>query len=157
VQGGAPASGANQGAAKIQHARPGIGQAGANAAPAPGQPSPGAPPRQPQPPAPPPDPQPLSLGAESPPGPGQPKITAFGRDRRHEESWQRTPNTTGSGAIHVKTFSCKLTEDALQYMDQAINEWLDAHPQYEVKFVSTSIGTMTGKLKEPALICQVWV
>ena len=85
------------------------------------------------------------------------KFTAFGKDRRHEDSWSRTPNTTGSGAIHVKTFHCKLTEDALSYMDQTINEWLDAHPQYEVKFVSSTIGTLTGKLKEPALFCQVWV
>lgn len=86
------------------------------------------------------------------------KITAFGeRTKRHEDSWTRSPNTTGSGAIHVKTFHCKLTDDALTYLDQTINEWLDAHPQYEVKFVSTSIGIMTGKLKEPAIICQVWV
>jgi hypothetical protein len=42
-------------------------------------------------------------------------------------------------------------------MDQTINEWLDAHPQYEVKFVNATIGTFTGKIKEPALICQVWV
>lgn len=85
------------------------------------------------------------------------KITMFGKERRHEDNWTRTPNTTGSGAIHVKTFHCKLTEDAIMYMDQTINEWLDAHPQYEVKFVSSTIGTMTGKLKEPALFCQVWV
>jgi hypothetical protein len=86
------------------------------------------------------------------------KITAFGgQTRRHEDSWVRTPNTTGSGAIHVKTFHCKLTDDALAYLDQTINEWLDAHPQYEVKFVSSAIGILTGKLKEPALICQVWV
>jgi hypothetical protein len=89
--------------------------------------------------------------------PGGLGISTFGRDKKHEESWTRTPNTTGNGAIHVKTFHCKLTEDALIYMDQAINEWLDAHPQYEVKFVSSTIGTMTGKLKEPALFCQVWV
>jgi hypothetical protein len=88
-------------------------------------------------------------------GPG--KITAFGKGKRHEDSWIRTPNTTGSGAIHVKTFHCKLTEDAISYMDQAINEWLDAHPQYEVKFVSSTIGILTGKLKEPAMFCQVWV
>jgi hypothetical protein len=85
------------------------------------------------------------------------KITAFGGQKRHEDSWARTPNTTGRGAIHVKTFHCKLTDDALAYLDQCINEWLDAHPQYEVKFVSSSIGILTGKLKEPALICQVWV
>lgn len=90
-------------------------------------------------------------------GPVGSKITALGDQRRHEEEWNRTPNTTGSGAIHVRSFHCKLTDDALRYMDQTINEWLDAHPQYEVKFVNTSIGILTGKLKEPHLICQVWV
>jgi hypothetical protein len=85
------------------------------------------------------------------------KIRAIGDRRRHEDQWSRTPNTTGQGAIHVKTFSAKLTEDALKYMDQSINEWLDAHPQYEVKFSTTTVGILTGKLKEPYLICQVWV
>jgi len=85
------------------------------------------------------------------------RITAMEPDRKHEESWSRTPNTTGRGAIHVRTFHCKLTDDALRYMDQTINEWLDAHPQYEVKFVNSSVGILTGKLKEPHLICQIWV
>lgn len=102
------------------------------------------------------DTKPLPVAESSTPG-AIGKITAFGKDRRPEDSWQRKPNTTGSGASHVKTFHCKLTDDALAYMDQSINEWLDAHPQYEVKFVSSTIGMLTGKLKEPALICQVWV
>ncbi len=88
---------------------------------------------------------------------GSSKIRTFGKERRHEDEWSRTPNATGKGAIHVKTFHAKLTDDALRYMDQTINEWLDAHPQYEVKFVNSSVGVLTGKLKEPHLICQVWV
>ncbi|MDF1809751.1 MAG: hypothetical protein P1U42_08655 [Phycisphaerales bacterium] len=76
---------------------------------------------------------------------------------KHEDTWERTPNVTGTGAIHVKSFHCKLTGDSLEFIDQQINEWLDAHPQYEVKTVTTSIGTWTGKLKEPNLIVNVWV
>jgi hypothetical protein len=76
---------------------------------------------------------------------------------KHEDSWNRTPNATGTGAIHVKSFHCKLTGDSLDFLDQQVNEWLDAHPQYEVKFVTTAIGTWTGKLKEPNLIVNVWV
>lgn len=76
---------------------------------------------------------------------------------KHEDSWNRTPNVTGNGAIHVKSFHCKLTGDSLAFLDQQINEWLDAHPQYEVKLVTTAIGTWTGKLKEPNLIVNVWV
>ena len=79
------------------------------------------------------------------------------RSTRHEDSWSRTPNSTGTGAIHVKSFHCKLTGDSLDFLDQQVNEWLDAHPQYEVKLVTTSIGTWTGKLKEPNLIVNVWV
>jgi hypothetical protein len=45
----------------------------------------------------------------------------------------------------------------MTYLDQQINEWLDAHPQYEVKFTSSAIGDFTGKVKEPHLIIQVWV
>ncbi len=76
---------------------------------------------------------------------------------KHEDSWNRTPNSTGTGAIHVKSFHCKLTGDSLEFLDQQINEWLDAHPQYEVKSVTTSIGIWTGKQKEPNLIVNVWV
>jgi len=89
-----------------------------------------------------------------------PKIRTFEQKLgggKHEDSWNRTPNVTGTGAIHVKSFHCKLTGDSLDFLDQQINEWLDAHPQYEVKFVTTGIGTWTGKLKEPHLIVNVWV
>lgn len=89
-----------------------------------------------------------------------PKIQAFEAkmSKRHEDTWNRTPITPGTGAIHVRTFHCKLTEDSLVYLDQQVNEWLDAHPQYEVKFSSMHIGEWTGKLgKEPHVIMQVWV
>lgn len=86
------------------------------------------------------------------------KIKAMGKSKRHEDDWTRTPNTNGTGAIHCRSFFTKLTEDAVAYMDQSINEWLDQHPQYEVKFVSSTIGTMQGKTgPQSVLICQVWV
>ncbi len=102
------------------------------------------------------EPAPLPVADGVGPSAASKKITAFEK-KRHEDTWSRTPNTTGQGAIHVRTFHGKLTDDSLSYMDQCINEWLDAHPQYEVKFVSSTIGTLTGKLKEPHLVCQIWV
>ena len=103
------------------------------------------------------DTQPLPVVEGVGPSTGSRQITAFGKEKRHEDNWSRSPNTTGQGAIHVKTFHAKLTSDALEYMDQCINEWLDAHPQYEVKFTCSTVGTVTSKIKEPNLICQVWV
>jgi hypothetical protein len=86
------------------------------------------------------------------------RIQKFGAAAvRHEDQWNRTPNITGQGAIHVRTFFAKLRSDAIEHMDHQINEWLDAHPQYEVKLVTTAIGELTGKLKEPALFVNVWV
>lgn len=97
-----------------------------------------------------------------PPEPPPPKIQAFeskmGAGRRHEDSWKRSPNSTKSGAIHVKSFHCKLSDDALGFLDQQVNEWLDAHPQYEVKFSTATVGEFQGKMgREFHLIIQVWV
>ena len=89
-------------------------------------------------------------------GPVQ-EIKTFGRENLHEDEWARTPNTTGNGAIHVRTFVAKLRLDAVEHLDQQINEWLDAHPQYEVKFVTTSVGELLGKTKEAAMFMSVWV
>ncbi|MBO6514271.1 MAG: hypothetical protein JJ974_09940 [Phycisphaerales bacterium] len=106
---------------------------------------------------------PIDLADEKPSGTAEaakPKITTFEQRlsaRRHEDSWERSPNATGTGAIHVKSFHCRLTGDSLEFLDRQINEWLDAHPQYEVKMVTSSMGTWSGKLKEPNLIVNVWV
>jgi hypothetical protein len=85
------------------------------------------------------------------------KITAFDKEKKKMDEWIRKPVADGTGASHVRTFHSKLTDDALGYIDQQVNEWLDENPQLEVKLVTTTIGTFTGKVKEPHLICQVWV
>ena len=86
------------------------------------------------------------------------KITAFGNEHQHHEhQWKRQPVNTGKGAVRVKTFVAKLRLDAIEHLDEQINEWLDAHPEYEVKFTTTSIGPLIGKLTEDALFVNVWV
>ena len=71
--------------------------------------------------------------------------------------WKRAPNTTGYGAVHMKSFHSKLNAESLHYLDQQINEWLDAHPDVEVKFSTSTVGEWVGKVKEPNLIIQIWV
>lgn len=100
------------------------------------------------------------LADPSPAPEGGSKIRNFEQrlsNSKHEDSWNRSPNSTGTGAIHVKSFHCRLTGDSLEFLDRQINEWLDAHPQYEVKMVTSAMGTWSGKLKEPNLIVNVWV
>jgi len=113
-------------------------------------------------PAAPPAAAPAARREDLPPEEAPPKIRAFdqrlaGGGNKHEDSWTRSPNVTGTGAIHCKSFHCKLTGDSLENLDRQINEWLDSHPQYEVKFVTATVGEWLGKLKEPNLILQVWV
>ncbi len=97
----------------------------------------------------------------TPDEPNRPKIRAFTQklfEGKHEDNWNRTPNTPGTGAIHVRSFHCKFNEDSLAHLDQQINEWLDSHPQYEVKLVTTCHGEWKSKFGiEPCLVVQVWV
>jgi len=94
------------------------------------------------------------------PEPPRQKIRVFEQKLgggHQDKGWKRPTNVTGVGAVHVKSFHCKLTGDSLDFLDRQINEWLDEHPEYEVKLVTTTVGEWTGKLKEPALIVNVWV
>ena len=68
-------------------------------------------------------PAPVSIA----PADGRPQgFRAIGiKSARHEDAWNRTPNATGTGAIHVQTFTSKLTEDGFRALDARINEWLE--------------------------------
>lgn len=102
---------------------------------------------------------PIELETTEGAGGESPAIRQFGTRKKvaGESSWRRMANADGTGATHVKTFYSKLRADALDFMDHQINEWLDAHPELEVKFATTTIGELTGKTKELALFVNVWV
>lgn len=88
---------------------------------------------------------------------GRKKIRRFGDITKHTHAWTRKPSVNGTGAVHCKTFVAKMRQEALDHLDEQINEWLDAHEDVEVKFVTTSVGPMIGKLTEPALVVNLWV
>lgn len=75
-----------------------------------------------------------------------------------EARWKRPLHANGTGATHCKTFTGKLTPSGLEWLDKHINEWLDQHPEAEVKFATTTIGVMdTTTGKETAIVVQVWI
>lgn len=86
------------------------------------------------------------------------KIKAFGVKAatavKHE--FARKPVTTGRGACRVRSFHARLSDEGLAFMDEKINEWLDHHPEIEVKLVTTSTAIFEGKIREPALVMNVW-
>jgi hypothetical protein len=97
----------------------------------------------------------LSLDAEEQVGPSK-KIRAFGIGGVAQKDYKRPTYANRTGAVRVKSFHGKLSDQGMDYLDNAINDWLEAHPEHEVKFVTSSVGLFDGKIKEPALILNVW-
>ncbi|HEV2293844.1 MAG TPA: hypothetical protein VGR35_08300 [Tepidisphaeraceae bacterium] len=94
--------------------------------------------------------------AAAAPAPTPKKIT-FGAEntvRKHE--WKRKPHLGGQGACRVRTFHGKCSDQGLEYLDDAINVFLDEHPDIEVKFVQSNVAMFDGKFKDFALIVNVW-
>jgi len=60
------------------------------------------------------------------------------------------------GATRCRTFHCKLTEAAVDYMNGQINDWLDHNQKIVVKFATSTIGNFEGKHSEPNLIVTVF-
>lgn len=121
-----------------------------------GTPSPVMPPR----PAPPAGDDRLELVTEDRPTASEPPkskihgITAAVGLPQHE--YKRATHSNKTGAVRMRTFHCRLSEQGVEYLDQSINDWLEHHPDIEVKFTTSAVGMWDGKLKEPTLIINVW-
>jgi hypothetical protein len=81
-------------------------------------------------------------------------ITAANALAQH--NYKRPTHYNKTGAVRMRTFHCRLSEQGVEYLDQIVNDWLESHPDVEVKFVTSTIGMWDGKLKEPTLILNVW-
>jgi hypothetical protein len=86
------------------------------------------------------------------------RIRAFGIAGASNTSadWKRPAHVNKTGAVRVRSFHGRLSDQGMEYLDHSVNEWLDKHPDIEVKFVTSNVGLFEGKLKEPALILNVW-
>ena len=85
------------------------------------------------------------------------KIKAFGGiEGPKATKWKRDPLAHDKSPMRVRTFHAKLSDQGLEYLDDAINHFIDDHPEVHVKFVTTNIGMFDGKFKDFALIVNVW-
>ncbi len=73
-----------------------------------------------------------------------------------KSNWHRQPNITHAGAVRLRTFHGKLSREGLEYLDNQVNEWLDTHPEVEIKNVTSTVGTFEGKIRELALVLNIW-
>ena len=86
------------------------------------------------------------------------QIRTFGSDstRERKEEYKRPLNTTGKGATRVRTFHTRLSNNAMAFLDEQVNEWVDENPDIEVKFSTSTVGMVESKKTEPHLIINVW-
>jgi hypothetical protein len=100
--------------------------------------------------------EPISL-VDAAPESGSQRIQTFGQAKIHQQrEFTRKTSVTGQGATRVKSFHAKIQAESIEFMDDAINLWLDEHPEVEVKFATTTVGTMVGKFPEPNIIINIW-
>jgi hypothetical protein len=92
----------------------------------------------------------------APAAPAPKKITFNADSMTRHRHYKRQTHTTGLGACRVKTFHGKLSDQGLEYLDDAINVFLDEHPEIEVKLVQSNVGMFDGKFKDFALVVNVW-
>jgi hypothetical protein len=80
-----------------------------------------------------------------------------GGDRHTYNRFKRELTHTGTTATRVRSFHGRLSDDGLAYTDDKINEWLDNHPEVEIKHVNCIVGPLEGKVTgEQGLIVVIW-
>jgi hypothetical protein len=79
-----------------------------------------------------------------------------GGDKHTYNKFKRNTNVDGTGACRMRTFHGRLSDEGLAFLDDKVNEWLDNHPEVEVKFVSQTVGTFSGKTGESEMFVTIW-
>jgi hypothetical protein len=106
-----------------------------------------------------PPPAPVAAKPTPPPPVAAPKPAIrfnLAEGHRKQHNWQRQPVINGTGACRVKSFRGKFSDQGLEHLDDSINEWLDAHPEVEVKFVTSTVASFEGKTHDPVLVLNLW-
>jgi len=68
-----------------------------------------------------------------------------------ESKFRRALEPDKGGAIRCRMFHCKLSQAAMDFMFNQINEWLDSNENIRLKFVNANIGPFEGKHTEQNL------
>ncbi len=70
--------------------------------------------------------------------------------------FKRPLDPKNPNASRCRTFHCKLSEGAVDFLNNQVNEWLDGNPEITVKFANTSIGLFEGKHTEPNIVITIF-
>jgi len=73
-----------------------------------------------------------------------------------DSKYTRPLDTRAIAATRCRTFHSKLTDSALEYMNEQINDWLDQNDSITIKFANSTIGLFEGKHSEPHVIVTLF-
>lgn len=77
-------------------------------------------------------------------------------EAQREDRFRRPLLKGSAAATRCKSFHGKLTDAAIAYLNDQINDWVDAHDDVEIKFAQTTVGPVEGKHTEPHLIITLF-
>lgn len=81
---------------------------------------------------------------------------ARGGGVKDETSFKRSLDPQNRGASRCRIFHCRISQGAVDFMVNQMNEWLDENEDIALKFATTTIGLFEGKHTEPNLITTVF-
>lgn len=73
-----------------------------------------------------------------------------------DSKFKRELHPGSAGATRCRTFHCRLSEGAIDFLVSQINEWLDGNDKIVIKFVNSAIGLFEGKHTEQNLIITLF-
>ena len=81
---------------------------------------------------------------------------SFDQVQYKEEGFRRALQPDAPGATRCRVFHSKLNDGSMAYMSEQVNNWIDAHDDVVIKFVTSNIGVVEGKHPDPHLIVTVF-
>lgn len=75
---------------------------------------------------------------------------------REASSFKRTLQPDSTTANRCRVFHCRLSDGAIDFMNNQINDWLDENEDITIKFANSTIGLFEGKHTEPNMILTVF-
>jgi len=73
-----------------------------------------------------------------------------------DTKWNRPLDPRAITSSRCRTFHSKLTDSALEYMNEQINAWLDKNDTIAIKFATSNIGIFEGKHAEAHVIITMF-
>lgn len=75
---------------------------------------------------------------------------------RDDSSFKRSLQPKAVGATRCRTFHCRISDGAVDFLNNQVNEWIDGHDDIVIKFATSTIGMFEGKHTEPNMILTVF-